>query len=103
MKAIGRMVAGLVLWALVFTVLYSLHGVGCERGWAEAQLTALSLHRAVLLAVWIFGTAAGLALALAVDWRRERMTERVGYWMAWTGAVSIFASGLPVAMLPDCL
>ncbi|NLD67997.1 MAG: hypothetical protein GX644_04185 [Limnobacter sp.] len=103
MKAIGRMVAGLVLWAVAFTVLYSLHGVGCERGWAETQLLGLSLHRAVLLAVWILGMAAGLALALAVDWRRERMTERVGYWIAWAGTVSIFASGLPVAVLPDCL
>lgn len=103
MKAIGRMVAGLVLWAVVFTALYSLHGVGCERGWAGAQLLGLSLHRAVLLAVWILGMAAGLALALAVDWRRERMTERVGYWMAWAGTVSILATGLPVAVLPDCL
>lgn len=103
MKAIGRMVAGLVLWAIVFTVLYALHGVGCERGWAQGQLLGVSLHRAVLIAVWILGTATGLALALAVDWHRERMTERIGYWMAWTGVVSIFASGLPVAVVPDCL
>ena len=103
MKAIGRMSAGLLLWALVFTVLYSLHGVGCERGWADARVLGLSAHRAVLISVWLLGIFACVALARFVHWRRERLTERVGHWIAWTGAVATFATGVPVAVLPDCL
>lgn len=108
MIAMIRMSAGLALWAAVFCLLYALHGVGCEAGWATTRMLGMSLHRVVLLAAWIAGSGAALLLALALrrhpaEAQGGALVQRVSVVSAWVGFGATVAGGLPVLLVPACL
>lgn len=110
MIAFIRMSAGLGLWTVVFALLYALHGVGCEAGWATTRVAGISLHRMVLLAAWIAGSGAGLLLALAFqripasgDAEGGPVVTRVSRISAWVGLAATIVGGLPVLLVPACL
>lgn len=110
MIAFIRMSAGLALWAVIFSLLYALHGVGCEVGWATTRVLGMSLHRLVLLAAWIAGSGAALLLALAfqrlpasTDAEGGAVVTRVSRISAWVGLAATLAGGLPVLLVPACL
>ncbi len=127
LRGFAPLLAGLALWALVFAALYALHGVGCARGWALPMWGGWSLHRVVLLGVWLGGLAAGVALAwalarppvgaaavgasAAVDAvpasdgleGPQAWLLGVGRWLAWAGVAATAITGAPIALLPDCL
>lgn len=103
MKLLARASAGLWLWALGFSLLYALHGIGCARGW----------HRMPLLGGTMFGWATiGLWLALAAMsaapiWWASRappgLERRLALSSAVTGFVGILVTGSPVIATSACL
>jgi hypothetical protein len=55
-----RMTAGLFHWAVAFSVLYGLHGIGCSAGWERVAVAGTSLHRLLLILSWFLHGQAGL-------------------------------------------
>lgn len=73
----GLLLAGFGLWALAFVHLYGMQALGCRLGWNEVGLVgALSLHRLVLVALFVAYLAGQFALYLAM---RRRLTAATGF------------------------
>jgi len=47
------MVAGFVIWASAFSLLYAALSAGCAFGWNGVRVGDLDLNRLVLMAIWI--------------------------------------------------
>lgn len=96
MIALLRMNAGLILWAVGFSLIYAVHGVGCAAAasWVgpvmrTIWLMILGLHVALLL--WLYRVDRGTGL------------DRIGVWTAVAGAGATLITGLPVALPTSCL
>ena len=73
----GLLLAGFGLWALAFVHLYGTQALGCKIGWNEiALLGVLTLHRALLVALFAAYLAGQIALYLAM---RRRITAATGF------------------------
>lgn len=104
MTALLRMTAGLIHWAVVFCVLYGLHGLGCAGGWAGVAAGPVSVQRLVLGLAWIGGIVAAVALtAWLYRTRRDALTDRIGVLLGWIGVAAIVVGGLPIVTLPACV
>lgn len=104
MIALLRMVAGLIVWAVAFCVLYALHGLGCAADWQRATLPfGISPHRAVLSVAWVACLAVGGAVAWWLRPPHADMTDRIGWRLAWVGLLATVMTGLPILILPACL
>ncbi len=99
-----RMTAGLFHWAVAFSVLYGLHGIGCSAGWERVAVAGTSLHRLLLILGWVGGSAAGVVLTL---WLQRTvgtgLLDRVAILLGWVGAAAIVVGGLPIVTIPACL
>ncbi|PZO80049.1 MAG: hypothetical protein DI629_07765 [Mesorhizobium amorphae] len=99
---------GLLVWAVGFSVIYAVHGYGCEAGWALRPLGGLSLFRWALYAAWALSLAAG---ALVVWWsfrRRESAVlgafeARLARISALVGFVALVVTGAPSAVFSACV
>lgn len=95
------MLAGPVLWAVLFAAVYALHGIGCARGWPAVSTMLGSLHIVAMATVWL----AGLALHVAILWKtpqglaREVRLQRYG---AWIGLVASTLTLLPILLTSTC-
>jgi hypothetical protein len=103
LSPIGLVPSGFLVWSSCFVTLYALSAVGCEWGWAGVHVGLLTLHRAVLLAVWVLHLAVFPPLVLAVlgapddPWRRPALASTLAAFAAtvWSGA--------PAAVLTSCI
>lgn len=93
-----RACTGLIVWAVIFSLLYAVEGWGCAQGWDTGAL------RAVLVAIW------GVSLVglgwLAWRWwpkRGEALADWTAGVIAIVGFVSILWTGFPVAILSACI
>ena len=96
-----RALLGPGLWALAFSTLYALHGLGCARGWPARPTPLGPLHETALIVGWLLA----LALAALILWRSPRGggTEaqliRAGGWIGLGGvALTLF----PVLGVSTC-
>lgn len=105
MIALIRMIAGLLVWAAAFCLLYGLHGIGCARGWDAISAGPASLHRTVLTGAWLACLIAGGLLLIHL--RRARhapgLLDRTAVHVALTGLAATAVTGLPILTLPACL
>lgn len=96
-----RMLAGPMLWAVLFAAVYALHGTGCALGWPAVATPFGPVHRVVMVALWLAGLGLHVALlATAPEGKgRERFLIRAG---AWIGLVSSGISLAPVVLVSTC-
>lgn len=96
-----RALSGPILWALAFSGIYALHGIGCARNWPTQPGLLLDLHRSVLIGSWLFSLAvAAILLAGAPKGEgTEQSIVRIGGWIGFTAtALTLF----PVLGLTSC-
>lgn len=98
MTLLLRACSGLIVWAVLFSLLYAIEGVGCAQGW---DATAL---RSVLVAIWLIGIAGLIALVIRARRHRDRdLMARLSFRVALSGLVATIITGVPVATLSLCL
>lgn len=98
-----RALAGPVLWAVLFALIYALHGTGCALGWTGRPMPpgGPDLHRGAMLLVWLAGLALHGVLVRALPAGRGR-ERRIITLTAWIGLVSTLFTLFPVAILTTC-
>ena len=110
MRWLALMLAGPMIWAIGFSVVYALHGTGCARGWTDTAVAgSASLHVVALWSGWLITLAAGLLLLLALPPSRtaalapgggdSAQLPRIG---AWIGLGATLFTLLPVAVASSC-
>jgi hypothetical protein len=101
MRLLVLTLAGPMIWAVTFSLVYALHGAGCELGWTEVDLWFLSLHRLAMLGGWAAGLLAGGALLVWLP-----PGEGLFYWLpragAWTGFGATLFTLFPVIVTSTC-
>lgn len=102
MRLLGRISAGLILWAFGFSLLYALQGAGCAQGWEEIQLPGGTMLRWILVATWLLLVAAGLALLRLTRSASSDFERRVLLATTLAGAGAMLATGSPVALASAC-
>ena len=96
-----RFMAGLLLWAVLFSLIYALHGAGCAWGWQARQTPLGALHPLLMRLVWLAGLGLHLALILrpAGHGPRGRRLIRLGDWI---GLSASFVTLLPLMVSSTC-
>lgn len=98
-------IAGLLIWASSFIVLYAALSLGCIYSWPTTFI------RASLLILW-FAHLLGLTALLVWSWRRLQRTATAGHhrfaWyatvlVAGVGLVGTAWTGLPILAVTPCL
>lgn len=102
MKLLGRISAGLILWAFGFSLLYALQGAGCAYGWEEMRLLGGTLLRWILVVTWLLLVAAGLALLRLTRFAPSPFEKRVTLATTLAGAGAMLVTGSPVALTSTC-
>lgn len=108
MALVIRALAGLLLWAGGFSLLYALHGYGCAAGWGARPIAgAFTLLNAALAGSWLILLAAALAWAGWVHASRlpgnQPILWRVAGISAWVGLGGLLLTGAPVLLPAHCL
>lgn len=102
MRLLLRILAGPIIWAVTFGVVYALQGTGCELGWNEVELRLASLHHVLMWSAWAAGLAAGALLLL----RLPAGTGR-SFWLpratGWVGLGATIFTLFPVAVTSACI
>ena len=93
--------AGPMIWAVTFSLVYALHGAGCAWGWPEVDVGFLSLHRLAMLAAWGAGLLVGAGLVVALP-RRAAFRDWLPRACAWVGLVATFFTLLPIVVTSSC-
>ncbi|CAM3592042.1 hypothetical protein PANO111632_21855 [Paracoccus nototheniae] len=97
----ARVLAGPVLWAVLFSAVYALHGAGCHLGWTDRAVGFTDLHHLAMWGVWIAGLAlhAVLIATMPTGGGRARWIIVAGTWI---GLVSSLFTLAPVLVLSTC-
>lgn len=106
------MLAGLLAWAVQFSLIYGVTSTLCARGWADATVLGFGAVQAVILATTL---AALVPTALALTWSirsyggSREQDPTADRFMLYTGSLInglsllvILWQGLPAAILPAC-
>ncbi len=104
MTGLLRASAGLIIWAVAFSALYGLQGLGCAFGWDASSIGSLSLARLVLVLVYV---GSGVLLAYLCWALRPRKTDtdftsRLAFAGAVAGFFSLAYTGMPVVAASVC-
>ncbi|RGP37457.1 hypothetical protein [Pseudotabrizicola alkalilacus] len=101
MRWVVGMMAGPVLWAVLFAAVYALHGIGCAWGWTGVAAPFGSLHIVAMAGVWLAGLVlhVGILAAAPKGPAREARLHRMG---AWIGLVASGLTLLPVLLTSTC-
>ncbi|WP_228242310.1 hypothetical protein [Porphyrobacter sp. GA68] len=103
MTALIKMVSGLIAWAVSFSVLYALHGLGCALGWTEQAVPGLTQARVVLLVTWILLIAAHGVLLVWLLRSCATQMQRIGVAIGWIGLGATIVTGLPILAISSCV
>ncbi len=98
-----RLVSGLVLWAIAFSTLYALHGLGCSLGWSKQVVFGLSQSRMLLLAAWILFVAIQCGLLRRMARQKETHLDWMARAIGWIGLVATLVTGLPIIAISSCV
>ncbi|MDO5646654.1 hypothetical protein [Paracoccus sp. (in: a-proteobacteria)] len=98
---LARALAGPTLWALMFCVVYALHGMGCNLGWTGRPAPFGDLHHVAMWSAWGAGLALHLALFTLIPREpgRHRTIITAGVWI---GLVSTAFTLFPVIATSTC-
>ena len=99
MTWLAKLVAGPMLWAFIFSLVYGLHGWVCA---GEAGPEGLDyLSRSVLISVWLMGLLAFIPLLRLTRPGSDRH-DRLPRLATWTGLVATAFTLFPVVMITSC-
>ena len=104
-----HLIAGFAIWGLAFNLLYGLHALGCEAGWAEVRLGPTDLLRVALASCYLAHLLAFAALLFHQRHPAQRDAEistgalhRIGFWLTGAAALASAAILLPAIVLETC-
>lgn len=107
MTDVLRILIALLLWLVVFSIAYGLHGIGCAADWASVDEYGASVFRLVLVAVWGLAILAHLALLKAMLSPRfgssSCFVSRVSIALAIAALAATAWTLFPVAFLSRCI
>jgi len=108
MALVIRLFGGLVVWAVGFSAIYAMHGLGCGFGWGErpalGPFTALNLALVPLWLLFLVAAAATLRLAVRSDADAEEPAlRRAALVGGWAGLAGLLLTGAPVLLPAHCL
>lgn len=98
MRLLLRAVAGLILWAVGFSIVYGIHGLAC----ANTERAEADVYRWIILATWC-ATIAGSA---GLVWRERGAGDfagRLALAGATIGLCATVATGIPILVFPVCV
>jgi len=103
MKLLLHVSAGLIVWAAGFSLLYALHGLGCESGWHQRPFMGGTLFRWIMLSTWVALCLATLAIAHRSLRLPPGFTRKVTVGTAFAALAAMAVTGAPVALTSACL
>ncbi|MCA1197266.1 hypothetical protein K9B35_04750 [Sphingomonas sp. R647] len=103
MRFLVRASAGLWLWALGFSLLYGLHGIGCAREWNRLPLLGGTVFGWSMIALWLILVATAAAMIMWARHSPEGLERRLTLCSTVVGFVSIVVTGAPVIATTACL
>lgn len=107
------MLAGLLIWAAHFTVMYAFNALACARGFAGSSVLGIGVVTlAAVLATAAAAAATAWMLFLAFRWEgplsgesgdpAARTIRYAAVGLGGLGLVAILWSGLPALIVPPC-
>ncbi|RJE78929.1 hypothetical protein DWB67_15065 [Paracoccus sp. JM45] len=97
-----RSLAGPVLWAVLFSAVYALHGIGCAGGWQNRPFFWTDLQHAVLAGLWLTGIIAHLILVRYLP-SGDGIKQFLIIAGTVIGLVSSAITLFPVVIISSCL
>ena len=105
----ASVLAGLLIWAAHFLVIYGVSGLACTGRFGDARVVGLGIAKLTIGAATVLALlAAATVLVWALRWRRRTVGGSLLFlrWMAAMIAVlaliAIAWDGLPVLLVPGC-
>ncbi|RJL04872.1 hypothetical protein D3P06_08830 [Paracoccus aestuarii] len=99
---VARALAGPTLWAVLFSVVYALHGTGCNLGWTDRSVLFTDLHHAAMWVAWGLGLVLHGALVVTMPKGQEGRRRWIIVAGAWIGLVSSVFTLFPVIATSTC-
>jgi hypothetical protein len=101
MNWLWRALAGPILWAAMFLLVYALHGAGCNLGWTDRPAPIADWHHMAMWLAWGAGLILHLVLirVMPAGQGRPRQLITMG---AWIGFVSTLVTLFPVIATSTC-
>lgn len=101
MNWLWRALAGPILWAAMFLLVYALHGTGCNLGWTDRPAPIADWHHMAMWLAWGAGLILHLVLirVMPAGQGRPRQLITMG---AWIGFVSTLVTLFPVIATSTC-
>ena len=106
----GAVLAGLLIWAAHFTVIYGFTGLACARGLANQQVLGFGLIDVVVVGATILALLAAAAVLMrALRFANASEQAESVPFLRWTAAMSaalamiaILWEGLPALLISGC-
>lgn len=102
MMWLARALAAPILWGVLFSVVYGLHGVGCSLGWNERPVLFTDWHHLAMWSAWLLGLGLHLLL-LRILPEGEGRRRRLIVMGSWIGLVSSAYTLFPVVVTSSCI
>lgn len=102
MRLLGRISAGLILWAFGFSLLYALQGAGCAGGWHEVPLWGGSALRWILISTWLLLVVTIVTLLPLARAAPSTFEKRVTLATTLFAAMAMLATGTPAVLASTC-
>jgi hypothetical protein len=99
MRWVWLTLAGPTLWAVVFSLVYALHGLLCANVIGPEGLG--NPARLALIGAWIAGLAAFVPLFMALD-KGPELTARLPRLGTWIGVFATIYTLFPVVFATSC-
>ncbi|WP_410217366.1 hypothetical protein [Paracoccus sp. (in: a-proteobacteria)] len=96
-----RALAGPILWGALFSLVYALHGTGCNLGWTERPVLFSDLHHMAMWAAWIAGLVLHVILVVTMP-TGDGVTRRIITLGSWIGLVASAFTLFPVVVTSTC-
>ncbi len=106
MSGVLALSAGWLVWALAFSAIYALHGLGCAIGADQRSFGPVTQHQAMMGSIWLLAiviSIAGLGLVRHATREATGLPSRlvVASWLAALAAIVV--TGAPITFPSSCV
>ncbi|MDO5704015.1 MAG: hypothetical protein Q4G49_02950 [Paracoccus sp. (in: a-proteobacteria)] len=101
MGLLARALAGPTLWAVLFSLVYALHGMGCNLGWTGRPAPIGDLHHFAMWVAWGTGIVLHLALFRLIPAGPGHQCRIIASGV-WIGLVASVFTLFPVIAISTC-